>query len=91
VIAHMSYVMCDRCGNAAECADDAKEARMLAGRQGFVRIGRGRTGEDVCPFCADKDDAPSSGGATSAAASAPTRPSDPAGGETARFTTEEPS
>lgn len=51
MIAHLSYVMCDRCGNPAECADDAKEARKLAAAQGFVRIGSGRTAEDVCRAC----------------------------------------
>jgi hypothetical protein len=54
VIAHLSYVMCDRCGNPAEACDDAKEARELAKMQGFVRLGRGKTAEDLCRDCAVK-------------------------------------
>jgi len=55
VIAHMSYVMCDRCGNPADCADDAKEARKLAKAQGYVRLGANRNGEDLCRQCAQKE------------------------------------
>lgn len=47
VIAHMSYVMCDRCGNPAELADDAKEARAAARREGFVCAAL-----DLCRQCA---------------------------------------
>ena len=48
MIARLSYVMCDECGNPAEPADDAKEARALASRQGFAR----REGRDLCRRCA---------------------------------------
>lgn len=53
MIAHLSYVMCDRCGNPAEACDDAKQARAAAKAQGYVRLGRsGPTAEDLCPTCA---------------------------------------
>lgn len=53
MIAHMSYVMCDRCGNPSELADNAKEARALARREGYLRIGAGRRdAEDLCRQCA---------------------------------------
>lgn len=48
MIAHLSYVMCDECGSPAEPADDAKEARGLARRVGFVRLEDGR---DLCREC----------------------------------------
>jgi hypothetical protein len=48
MIARLSYVMCDECGNAAEPADDAKEARALAAGQGYKR----REGRDLCRRCA---------------------------------------
>lgn len=47
MIAHLSYVMCDGCGSPAEVADDAKEARRYAKRQGFVRVDR----RDLCREC----------------------------------------
>lgn len=48
MIAHLSYVMCDRCGNpASTVGDGAKEARRVAAREGFVR----HDGEDLCPWC----------------------------------------
>ena len=52
MIAHMSYVMCDGCGNPAAMADDAIEARDMARDEGFIRRrfpGRGRL--DLCRDC----------------------------------------
>ena len=46
-IYHMSYVACDNCGDPAECADSAAEARAAARRVGFVRVGR----QDLCTRC----------------------------------------
>lgn len=66
MIAHLSYVMCDGCGSPAEPADDAKEARALARRQGFVRGAL-----DLCPQCQGKSwdpDDPTRTGATNATA-----------------------
>lgn len=48
MIARLSYVMCDECGNAAEPADDAKETRAFAAGQGYER----REGRDLCRRCA---------------------------------------
>lgn len=48
MIAHMSYVMCNVCGDPAQCADDALEARALAKVEGFVRDAHGR---DLCKRC----------------------------------------
>jgi hypothetical protein len=60
VIRHLSYVMCDRCGNQAVPYDDAKEARRYAIAEGYVRLkgyvrldGR-RIAEDVCRQCAEE-------------------------------------
>lgn len=43
-IRHLSYVVCDVCGDPAEAVDGAKEARKEARRQGYVRI----DGRDLC-------------------------------------------
>jgi hypothetical protein len=56
VIAHLSYVMCDACGNPAQPADDAREAREIAKAAGYVRLGAGRTAEDLCRNCAASRD-----------------------------------
>lgn len=45
MIRHMSYVACDVCGDRAQPADDAEEARALARGEYFVRIG----GQSLCP------------------------------------------
>lgn len=50
MIAHLSYVMCDECGNPAELADNAKEARAEARRQGFKHMGQ----RDICRECISK-------------------------------------
>lgn len=47
MIAHLSYVMCDKCGNPFPPGDDAREARVLASAQGVERV----DGEDVCRNC----------------------------------------
>jgi RNA polymerase-binding transcription factor DksA len=47
VIAHLTYVMCDQCGNPADAADAAAEARAIARAQGFIS----RPGFDLCPDC----------------------------------------
>lgn len=49
-IAHMSYVLCDECGNPGPLGDGSKEARMLAGRSGWVM----RVSYDLCPFCVER-------------------------------------
>jgi hypothetical protein len=38
MIAHLSYVTCDRCGTPAQPGDDANAARAIARREGFVRV-----------------------------------------------------
>ncbi|HET7455427.1 MAG TPA: hypothetical protein VFJ76_07900 [Solirubrobacterales bacterium] len=50
MIARLSYVMCDECGNPGAPADNAREARAEARRQGFVRI----DGRDLCKECKPK-------------------------------------
>jgi hypothetical protein len=48
MIAHMSYVICDRChGHPAQLGDDADEARGNARAEGYARI----DGQDVCRTC----------------------------------------
>lgn len=47
MISRMSYVTCDECTSPGEMADDAKEARALAHRQGFRVV----DGRDLCPRC----------------------------------------
>lgn len=47
MISRLSYVHCDRCGNPAEVADNAEEARVIARGQGFIQI----DGKDVCWRC----------------------------------------
>src|SRR5690348_16303196 len=47
MIAHLTYVRCDRCGNPAQPADDAPAARRVASREGFER----RDSVDICPSC----------------------------------------
>lgn len=51
MIARLSYVMCDECGDPAEACDDATEARRLARGVGFVR----RDGRDLCARCASPE------------------------------------
>lgn len=48
MIAHLSYVMCDICGDPAEVAEEATEARRLAKRSGYVRTD---DGQDLCKDC----------------------------------------
>ena len=50
-IAHLTYVRCDRCGNPAQPGDDAREARVIARREGFQRL----DGQDVCTRCNPSD------------------------------------
>lgn len=47
MINRMSHVVCDECGTPGEMADDAKEARASARREGFVRV----DGRDLCWRC----------------------------------------
>lgn len=48
-IEHLSYVMCDGCGNPAEAVSEGhREARRAARAERFVRI----DGNDWCPDCA---------------------------------------
>ena len=51
MIARLSYVMCDVCGDPAPCADSAQEARALAKQCGFKRSTTLRL--DVCHRCQD--------------------------------------
>lgn len=51
MIAHMSYVMCDRCGNPAGIADEYKEARAIAKRQGYRRVVVDGAVADLCKAC----------------------------------------
>lgn len=44
----MAYVMCDGCGDPAQCADEATEARALAKQAGFIRT---EDGQDLCKRC----------------------------------------
>lgn len=46
MIAYLSYVRCDRCGNPAQPAE-AGQARLVARREGFKRINR----QDLCRSC----------------------------------------
>jgi hypothetical protein len=46
-IARLSYVRCDCCGDAAQPADDAREARQLARFEGFTC----RPAVDLCSRC----------------------------------------
>lgn len=49
MIAHLSYVMCDECGDPAEAiGEGAKAAREIARAQGYVRTDDGR---DLCWRC----------------------------------------
>lgn len=55
MIAHLSYVMCDECGNPAEpVGEGAKAARERSRAEGFVR----RDGRDLCRRCANADAPP---------------------------------
>ena len=47
MIAHLSYVLCDFCGNPGPCGDDAQEARAEATAAGYTR----ENGKDRCPSC----------------------------------------
>lgn len=50
-IAIACYLMCDRCGNAAEISTEgSKEARKLAKDAGFEVV----KGVDLCPTCLGK-------------------------------------
>lgn len=55
MIAHFSYVICDVCALPAEVADDARGARIVAEREGFVSVirehdaGRVKRRHDYCP------------------------------------------
>jgi len=51
MIAHQSYVVCDRCGAPGPLGDDATEARALARRAGFERRNWNRRIKDVCTGC----------------------------------------
>lgn len=60
MIARLSYVMCDRCGNPAQECDDAREAREAAKREGFIRIWVNGRLQDICGVCStqeERDDA----------------------------------
>jgi hypothetical protein len=48
MIAKACYVRCDECGVPAEVVvEGAKEARKVAAREGFVRVGK----RDLCSRC----------------------------------------
>lgn len=48
MIARLSYVVCDVCnGYPAQPADEAREARAIARREGYTR----EHGNDVCGRC----------------------------------------
>lgn len=52
MIRHLSYVACGICGNPAQPADDAEEARGIAAREGFSYDPcRGRLLRDLCKSC----------------------------------------
>lgn len=47
MIGHLSYVICDCCGDPAQPEDDARDARKRARKEGYGRRGT----EDLCSFC----------------------------------------
>jgi len=47
MIRHLSYVVCDSCGDPAQPAADAADARLLARDEGYRREG----GRDLCSAC----------------------------------------
>lgn len=47
MIAHLSYVMCDQCGDRAPPADKVKKAQRQARLVGFIRL----DGRDLCCRC----------------------------------------
>jgi hypothetical protein len=48
MIAHLSYVMCDICGNAAQpVAEGSKVARFVAKSEGYTQV----SGRDLCGVC----------------------------------------
>lgn len=54
MIAHLSYVLCDRCGAAGSLGDSAAEARLLARRAGWERRNWNKRLKDVCPACVSR-------------------------------------
>jgi hypothetical protein len=54
MIAHLSYVICDRCDDhPAQPGEDAAEARGIARTEGYTR----QNGQDVCGRCSGTIDA----------------------------------
>ncbi len=47
MIAHLSYVRCDCCGDPAQPGDNAREARQIAKWEGFIY----RLAVDLCGDC----------------------------------------
>jgi Fe2+ or Zn2+ uptake regulation protein len=50
-IEHLSYVSCDRCGQAGPLGGDGKQARVLAERAGWEYRNWNVRMKDVCPKC----------------------------------------
>lgn len=57
MIARMSYLACDRCGNPGPFGDSPKECRAEGRREGWVRVSvdHGRRHEDLCSRCRSLD------------------------------------
>jgi len=51
MIAHLSYVVCDRCGERGPYGLNATQARALAERDGFIRRPWNTRIKDLCPGC----------------------------------------